>query len=181
MLPKEIFLRALPLKLEVCREEESSVPPKTVRLFDHRPAANRLTLMHSPVSAGTAAERTICSLAVEALLSAIRREAETALPALVIDTARKIGAPVPPRVRIAFQRTRWASRSSTGTVSCNALMLFLPRDLVVHIVLHELAHIAHMDHGPGFHALLARLDPLGAVHEKSLKTASINYLPAVLR
>ena len=180
-MPGELLLRALPLRLELRFVEERSLPPGCVRLVDHRPAADRVTLMHPPAEAGSAEAGRVRDAALRGVLSVVRREAEAALPPLVAETARRIGAPVPPRVRIGMPRTRWASRSSTGTVSCNLLLVFLPGALVLHVVLHELAHVYHMDHGPQFRALLSRLDPLGSAHEKALKSAPRNYIPAPLR
>lgn len=63
------------------------------------------------------------------------------------------------KATIRFQRSRWGSCSSRGTISLNAQLMFLPPDLVRCVLVHELCHIAHLDHGPGFRALLEQLEP----------------------
>lgn len=63
------------------------------------------------------------------------------------------------RATIRFQRSRWGSCSSRGTISLNARLMFLRPELVRCVLVHELCHTAHLDHGPGFRALLDRLEP----------------------
>lgn len=179
--PREVFLRAEGTRFEVERVEERSLPPGTVRLLDHRPAADRLALLHAPVPEGPAGAEAFGRAARELLVAFVRAEAARVLPDALFAAADEIGAPRPPRVRIGMPRTRWASRSSSGTISCNLELMFLPRDLVRHVLLHELSHVTHMDHGPAFHALLARLDPLSRVHEAALRNAVRNYVPAWIR
>lgn len=143
----------------------------TPRLLDHRPAAPRLTVLFC--------ERTPPDrAAVETMLEVFLR-AETArrLGPRLMSLADAAGLPRPSAVRVARQKTRWASRSSTGTVSLSVLLLFLPAPLADHVLLHELSHVVHMDHSPAFHALLARLDPLARAHDAAIKTADRDYIP----
>ncbi|MBU0596485.1 M48 family metallopeptidase, partial [Candidatus Bipolaricaulota bacterium] len=63
------------------------------------------------------------------------------------------------RTSIRCQRTRWGSYSSRGTVSLNAQLLFLPRELARYVLHHELCHAAHPDHSSEFWARLARFEP----------------------
>jgi predicted metal-dependent hydrolase len=62
-------------------------------------------------------------------------------------------------VQVRTQRTRWGSCSSRGTISLNAALLFLPPELVRHVLLHELCHTLHLDHSPDFWRALERLEP----------------------
>lgn len=62
-------------------------------------------------------------------------------------------------VQVRLQRTRWGSCSSRGTLSLNAALLFLPPELVRHVLLHELCHTRHLDHSPDFWRTLERLEP----------------------
>lgn len=71
-------------------------------------------------------------------------------------------------VTVRNQASRWGSCSATGGISLNAKLLFLTTELAHHVVLHELCHIAHRNHGPNFWAELQSLDPLTAVHEHQL-------------
>ena len=62
------------------------------------------------------------------------------------------------RVSIRGQRTRWGSYSTTGTLTLNYKLLFLSRELVTYVVLHELAHTRYLDHSEAFWQLLSQLD-----------------------
>lgn len=75
-------------------------------------------------------------------------------------------------LRVGLQRTRWGSCSYRGGISLNAKLLFVSRQLVRHVVLHELCHVIHRNHGQSFHALLRTLDPQAVLHAKALRIAN---------
>jgi len=62
-------------------------------------------------------------------------------------------------VRIANQRTRWGSCSSTGAMSFNWRLLLAPEDVLDYVIWHEACHLRHLDHSPRFWALLERHRP----------------------
>jgi len=72
-------------------------------------------------------------------------------------------------VRLSHANTRWGSRSSTGTISLNIGLMNLPEPLRDYVILHELAHINHMDHSAAFWAEVASHDPHYKHHRKHLK------------
>jgi predicted metal-dependent hydrolase len=60
---------------------------------------------------------------------------------------------------IRGQKTRWASCSAAGTISLSFKLLFLEREEVRCILLHELCHTQCMNHSPRFWQLLSRHEP----------------------
>lgn len=74
------------------------------------------------------------------------------------------------RCVVRMQQTRWGSCSARGTISCNASLLFLPRELARHVLLHELCHTVHLDHSSRFHALLDKVDPDAALWREGLRS-----------
>lgn len=76
------------------------------------------------------------------------------------------------RVQIRDQRTRWGSCSSKGTISLNFRVLFHRPRVVDYLILHELCHTRHMNHGPRFHALVARHEPDWKVLDAELTKGS---------
>jgi len=68
---------------------------------------------------------------------------------------------------IRGQKTRWASCSSKGTISLSFKLLFLERDWVRCVLLHELCHTVCMNHSPRFWALLCGFEPeCKAIHKR---------------
>ena len=59
-----------------------------------------------------------------------------------------------PTLRIKKMRTRWGSLSARGYINLNMALLHYPPQALDYVVMHELCHLKHMDHGPGFHALM---------------------------
>jgi predicted metal-dependent hydrolase len=60
---------------------------------------------------------------------------------------------------IRGQKTRWASCSSKGTINLSFKLLFLERDWVRCVLLHELCHTVMMNHSPRFWMLLSGIEP----------------------
>jgi predicted metal-dependent hydrolase len=70
---------------------------------------------------------------------------------------------------IRGQRTRWASRSSSGAMSFNWRLLLAPPEILEYVVEHEVAHIEVMDHSPRFWRLLASRSPGWRAHAAWLR------------
>ena len=66
---------------------------------------------------------------------------------------------VPQRIMVGERTSRWGSCSRQGTVSFCYRLVMAPPAVVDAVVIHELCHLAHLDHGPRFHALVAELCP----------------------
>jgi len=75
-------------------------------------------------------------------------------------------------VRLSHANTRWGSCSSNGTISLNIGLMQVPEVLRDYVILHELAHLNHMDHSPDFWAEVAEHDPNYKDHRNRLKKFS---------
>lgn len=69
------------------------------------------------------------------------------------------------------QKTRWGSCSSNKTISLSYKLLFLERDWVRCVLLHELCHTVFMDHSANFRRLLNRLEPRCPQIDKEMREA----------
>lgn len=61
------------------------------------------------------------------------------------------------RVAIKNNVSNWGSCSTLGNINLNMRLILLPEHLQEYVILHELCHLRHPDHGPGFHAMLDSL------------------------
>lgn len=63
------------------------------------------------------------------------------------------------RVSIRRQRSRWGSCSARGTISLNCCLLFQRWEVVEYLIIHELSHVAHMNHSARFWRAVERHCP----------------------
>ena len=74
-------------------------------------------------------------------------------------------------LRFRRQKSRWGSCSAKGTLNLNICLIFLPLDMARHVIMHELAHTRHLNHGQGFWKLLFSMEPNALQMDKRLRTA----------
>ena len=61
------------------------------------------------------------------------------------------------RLTIKHTTSNWGSCSTRGNINLNLNLMRVPEPLQDYVLLHELTHLHHPDHGPAFHAELERL------------------------
>jgi len=60
----------------------------------------------------------------------------------------------PPPFRLLEMARQWGSCSLSGEIIINPHLIKAPRNCIDYVLIHELAHIKHHDHGPAFWKLL---------------------------
>ena len=73
------------------------------------------------------------------------------------------------RCRLSHANTRWGSCSTSGTISLNIGLMNVPEVLRDYVILHELAHLNHMDHSEAFWAEVFEHDRRYKEHRRRLK------------
>ena len=76
------------------------------------------------------------------------------------------------KCRLTHANTRWGSCSSTRTISLNIGLMNVPEVLRDYVILHELAHLNHMDHSEAFWAEVGEHDSRYKDHRRRLKMFS---------
>ena len=76
--------------------------------------------------------------------------------------------------KISFKDTksRWGSCSSTGSIMLNWRLIMVPPPVYNYVIIHELAHLVHMNHGPLFWKLVQELSPNYSKDKEWLKKNS---------
>jgi predicted metal-dependent hydrolase len=92
---------------------------------------------------------------------------ERLLP-LVEGYAEEMGVE-PGKVYIRHQRSRWGSCSPRGNLNFNVRLVSIPPYLREYVVVHELAHLKHMNHSKAFWELVGRFYPNYRTARKELK------------
>ena len=83
----------------------------------------------------------------------LRRQAKAELPPRLSEFASRYGFAYN-RVSIKHNATNWGSCSARKNINLNLSIMRLPRVLQDYVLLHELCHLRHQDHGHAFHLLL---------------------------
>jgi len=91
-------------------------------------------------------------------LRALRSRAHQVLPGKVALWGARMGL-APTRITITAARTRYGSCSAKNAVSFSCRLMQRDDDLIDYVVVHELAHLRHKNHGREFHALIEQTLP----------------------
>lgn len=78
-----------------------------------------------------------------------------------------------PQLRIRRMKSRWGSLSSRGYINLNLELIKTPQECIEYVVLHELCHLEHMNHGAGFRALLGECLPDWQQRRQKLNSAPL--------
>lgn len=113
-----------------------------------RSAGSRAEI-HVPGDAGIAPDRLRNWLSDEAKRDLVRR---------VAVHAKRLEVQ-PKRIAVRDQVSRWGSCSTTKVLSFSWRLLLAPPSILDYVAAHEVAHLAEMNHGPRFWALVKKTLP----------------------
>jgi predicted metal-dependent hydrolase len=117
-------------------------------------------------------------------VEAVRRRIETWLKKRAVDvfgmvmercleTAPDgIGSAAPPWT-VRRMKRRWGSCGRDGRIVFNVRLVQTPMPLVEYVVMHELCHLKHHNHGKAFYALLSQCLPDWKTRRKALNAIAV--------
>lgn len=107
------------------------------------------------------------------LFTGYKREALSLFPGMLaaVISNHKDKNLEPAGLRIRTMKSRWGSCSRTGVITLNSDLVRLNDTCIKYVMIHELCHLKHHDHGKGFYHLLSAVCP----DWKRLKSEIRNY------
>lgn len=111
-----------------------------------------------------------------AILHILRYEAKRQLPFRTHELAKAYGFKYR-TVTIRNAKTRWGSCSHNNNINLSLHLMRLPKHLADYIILHELCHTIHKNHGKDFWLLLDKVsEGKSNFFKQQLKEYSLRYL-----
>ncbi len=107
-------------------------------------------------------------LPTEEELAALKALARAVLPGKVAQYAAVMGLS-PTGIKITSAQKRYGSCSAKNSLCFSCYLMRSPDAAIDAVVVHELAHIRHKNHGPQFYALVERYLPDYRARKKLLK------------
>ncbi|MGI6403388.1 MAG: M48 family metallopeptidase [Oscillospiraceae bacterium] len=91
-------------------------------------------------------------------LAALTQQAQQHIPKRVEYYANIMGLS-PAGVKITAAKTRFGSCSYQNRLCFSCRLMAYPQEAIDYVVVHELAHMLHKNHGPDFYALVSSILP----------------------
>lgn len=114
----------------------------------------------------------------------LHEQAKQILPAKVKEWAQKIGVEFN-NIVIKDQKTMWASCSQKHNLNFSYRIIKMPKVIMDYLIVHELSHLIHFNHGSDYWATVAAYCPHYKEHRKWLNNnryavmadADLKYIP----
>ncbi|MDR0463406.1 MAG: M48 family metallopeptidase [Pseudomonadales bacterium] len=74
-------------------------------------------------------------------------------------------------ISLRNQSSRWGSCSSLGNLNFNYRLVHFAPNVIDYVIIHEIAHLTHMNHSSKFWALVAKYDGNYKLHRQILKNS----------
>jgi hypothetical protein len=117
-------------------------------------------------------ERTDDAKAIKKLLyKGYKDEAMAVLPELMSSMIKRYEYQIfkPSGLVIRTMKRRWGSCSNKGKITLSTELIKLPDLYIEYVIIHELCHLRHHNHGSGYYKLLSELFPEWRAVRKELR------------
>jgi len=77
------------------------------------------------------------------------------------------------RLKFRKMKSRWGSCSNSGNITLNSELIKVKKELIDYVIVHELAHLVHMNHSKDFHLLVEGYLPSSKILRRELGGVSL--------
>ncbi len=78
----------------------------------------------------------------------------------------------PTEMKLRRMKRQWGNCRSTGVITFNIHLMQTPKECIDYVIVHELAHMVHMNHSKAFHTLVEQYLPQSKEKRTLLKRFS---------
>ena len=109
------------------------------------------------------------------LHKAFRNEALKYLPIMFYNINERLAGHglKPTGLVIRTMKSRWGSCTNKGKITLNSELIRLSDKYIEYVIIHELCHLRHHNHGPKYYDLLSLLYPEWKVVRKEMKSYNL--------
>lgn len=100
--------------------------------------------------------------------NALKKQARLVIAEIIGELQYKMGVKVK-SFRLKDNSTNWGSASGKGNLNFNWRVIMAPLEVLRYLVIHEMAHLRHMDHSDRFWNFVSQFDPEWEAHDRWLK------------
>lgn len=72
-------------------------------------------------------------------------------------------------------KSRWGSCSNSKNITLNSELMKVKKELIDYVIVHELAHLVHMNHSKDFHLLVEGYLPSSKMLRRELRGVSLSF------
>ncbi len=81
------------------------------------------------------------------------------------------------KIKIRSMKARWGSCSTKSVITYNLHLIKASPENIDYVIIHELCHLIHPNHGPGFYQLQQKLNPNWKQQKQLLNARGYRLLP----